>query len=68
MRLSEVAFLLETSMKIGLAKVDAIAKAIRLVGEQRPKRTVMLLTESQEGGKNMDELHCNCCGGFARRQ
>lgn len=68
MRLRAVSFLLEKSMIIGLAKVDAAAKAIRLVSDQRPGQTVMMLqTESQEGGKDTGELHRNCCGGFARR-
>lgn len=68
MRLRAVSFLLEKSMIIGLAKVDAAAKTIRLISDQRPGQTVMMLqTESQEGGKDTGELHRNCCGGFARR-
>jgi len=56
------------SVGTGLAKVEAAAKTTRLVSDQRSKRAVMtLLTESQEGGKDTDELHCDC-GGFSRRR
>ena len=55
-------------MIIGLAKVDAAAKTIRLISDQRPGQTVMMLqTESQEGGKDTDELHCGRGEGFSRR-
>jgi len=53
----------------GLAKVEAAAKTMGLVSNQRLKRAVKtLLTESQEGGKDTDELHCGCGGGLARRR
>jgi len=49
------------SAAIGLAKVEAAAKKTGLVSDQRLKPVVMmLLTKSQEGGKDADKLHCSC--------
>jgi len=49
------------SVGTGLARVEAAAKTMGLVSDQRLDRAVMtLLTESQEGGKDTDELHCGC--------
>lgn len=50
--------------------MEAAAEAIRLVRDHGSKRAEMIiLTESQEGGNDTDELHCGCCcGGFSRRR
>lgn len=61
---TETPFLTRESAGIGLAKVEAAAKTIRLVSGRRLKRgVVMLLTESQKGSEDADELHCSECGG-----
>ena len=68
-RLAAASFFERESTGTGLAKVEAAAKTIRLVSNQRLKRAVMmLLTESQEGGNDTDELHCSCGGRFVRRR
>jgi hypothetical protein len=59
-----ISFLERESAGIGPAKVEAAAKIIRSVRDRGLKRTgMMLLTESQEGSKDTDELHCSCCDG-----
>ena len=59
-----LSFLERESTGIGLARVEAAAKIISLVSIHGLKRAGMMsLTESQESGKDTDELHCGCCGG-----
>jgi len=67
--LAAISSLERESVGTGLAKVEAAAKTMGLVGDQRLKRAVVtLLTDSQEGGKYTDELHCGCSEGFSRRR
>jgi hypothetical protein len=60
----------ESAAGIGLAKVEAVARTIRLVSNQGMKRVVMgLLTKGQESDDDTRELHsCECgSGGFSWR-
>ena len=62
--LATTSFLARESAGIGLAKVEATAKTIRLVRDDGLKRAeMMLLTEGQESSEDTGELHCGCCGG-----
>ena len=63
-RIRWFSFLERESAGIGLARVEAAARIISLVRIYGLRRAeMMLLTESQESGKDTDELHCGCCGG-----
>ena len=62
-------FLAIESAGIGLANVEAAARKVKPVSEERLKRVVaMLLTESQKGGEDAGELHCSCGGGIVCRR
>ena len=67
--LAATSFLERESPGTGLAKVEAAAKTTGPVSDQRLEQAMMmLLTESQEGGNDTDELHRGCGGGFVRRR
>ena len=52
-----------------MAKVEVAAMAMGLVSDQLSEpAAMMLLTESQEGSKDTDELHCGCGGRLTRKK
>ena len=65
----ELTCFLVRSGETGMAKVEVAAMAMGLVSDQLSEpAAMMLLTESQEGSKATDELHCGCDGRLTRKR